>query len=66
MEIKKIIIDNKELEYVSEMETEEYETNEMPEEFEDTVDLEGILPKEIDLMEDTFPIPIENREEGKA
>ena len=56
MEIKKVIADGQELEYVSKMEFDEYETNEMPEELENTMNLSEILPMKIDEMEDTIPI----------
>jgi len=59
MEIKKVIVNGEELEYVAQMENDEYEIN-LPEpskELEDTVDLTGVLPQKIDEMEDTIPIP---------
>ena len=58
MEIKKVIVNGKELEYVARIELDEYETNmpEIPIELEDTMDLNGVLPKKNDEMEDTIPI----------
>jgi len=46
METKKVIIDNKEFEYVTKMEADEYETNETNR-LEDTLDL-GVLNSGLD------------------